>query len=207
MCFESVSFPFSKLTQEFATRSVCVGNASLHTHLIYIRLPLLKAELLIECVGLNARGVRGEAKVDGREFASGGVDDSLQEGAADPLAPIGRQDHDILDTRLPPGRRLKDTQGGASDNPLGIVLCDENPRPRRSYRAPLLRRSDRQLGIQLFHKSQQISDLGVSQSTKFKKSHSIWKTGFRARWKFRSKVTLVLDTESKNKNTEKTPAF
>lgn len=59
-------------------------------HLIHIRLPLLKAEGLIERIGLRARGVRGEAKVDGREFASGEVNDALQEGTADPLAPIGR---------------------------------------------------------------------------------------------------------------------
>ena len=59
-------------------------------HLIYIRLPLHEAERLVECVGLHAGGVRGEMKVDGREFASGEVNDALQEGTAYPLAPIGR---------------------------------------------------------------------------------------------------------------------
>ena len=123
-------------------------------HHIHIRLPLHEAEGLVEGVGLRARGVRGEAKVDGSEFIFGKVDDALQEGAANPLAPIGRQDHDILDTGLPPRGRLIDTQGGASDNVLGIVLRDENPRSRRPHRTPLHLRSDRQLGIQLLHKSQ-----------------------------------------------------
>ena len=59
-------------------------------HHIHIRVPLLEAERLVERVGLRTRGVRGEVKVDGREFAAGKVDDALQEGTADPLAPIGR---------------------------------------------------------------------------------------------------------------------
>ena len=137
----------------------------LQTHRIHIRLPLLEAERLVECVGIRARGVRGEAKVDGREFASSEVDDALQERAADPLAPIGRQDHDILNTRLAASRRLKDTQGGASDNMLFIVLRDEDPRSRRRHRTLLLQRSHRDVRVQLLHKSQQISDLGLGQST------------------------------------------
>ena len=138
------------------------GRAS-KLHRIHIRFALLEAEGLVEGVGLGAGGARGEVKVDGRELAAGEVDDALQEGSADPLAPIGRQDHDILDTRLPPRRRLIDAQGGASDDVLFIVLRDENPRPRRRHRPPLHLRRDRQIGIQLLHKPQQISDLGVGQ--------------------------------------------
>ena len=143
-------------------------------HPIHIRVPLLEPERLIERVGFRAEGGGGEVKVDGREFGAGEVDDALQEGAADPLAPIGLQDHDILDTRLPPRGRLIHAQGGASDDPLGIVLRDEDPRSRRPHRPLLLQRRARQLGIQLLHQRQQILDLGFGQCTKFKISHSIW---------------------------------
>ena len=136
----------------------------LQAHLIHIRIPLLKAERLVERVGLRAGGLRGEVKVDGGEFGAGEVDDALQEGAANALAPIGLEDYDILDTRLAAGRRLIDAQGGAADNPLGIVLRDEDPRPRRGHRTLLHQRRYLQIGIQLPHKVQQISDLGIGQS-------------------------------------------
>ena len=145
--------------------SMSITLASLQAHLIHIRIPLLKPEGQVERVGLGAGGIRGEAKVDGSEFGFGKVDDALQEGAANPLATIGRQDHDILDTRLATGRRLKDTQRGASDDVLLIVLRNEDPRSRRRHRTLLLLRSDLQLGVQLLHKSQQISNLGLGQST------------------------------------------
>ena len=118
-------------------------------------------------------------KVDGREFASGKVDDALQEGAADPLAPEGRGDDDVLDTRLPPRGRLIDAQRRASDNPLGVVLRDEDPRSRRTHRAPLLLPRDRELGVQLLHKSQQIINLRLRQRAKFKISHSTSLNVFR----------------------------
>ena len=137
----------------------------LQLHPIHIRIPLLKPQRLVERVGLGAGGFRGEAKVDGCEFVLGKVDDALQEGAADALAAIGRQDHDVLDTRLTTSGRLKDAQRGAADDVLLIVLRDENPRSGRCHRTLLLQRGDIQLGIQLFHKSQQISNLGVGQST------------------------------------------
>ena len=171
----------AKPTLQHHPATLSLGTSSrLQLHHIHIRIPLHEAKRLIHRVGLRTSGVRGEAKVDGSEFIFGKVDDALQEGAADPLAPIGRQNHDILDTRLPPRRRLKDTQGGASDNMLLIVLRDENPGSRRRHRTLLLQRRNRQIGIQLFHKSQQIIDLGFSQSTKFKVSHSIWEIGYLA---------------------------
>ena len=144
----------------------------LQIHFIHIRIPLYETERLVERVGLRARGVRSEAKVDGRKLGPCEIDDALQEGTADSLAPIGRQDHDILDARFPPRGRLKDTQRGAADDVLFIVLRDEDPRSRRCHRTLLHLRSNRQLGIQLLHKSQQIIDLGSGQSTKLKISHS-----------------------------------
>ena len=150
-------------------------HSRLQLHHIHIRIPLHEAKRLIHRVGLRTGGIRGEAKVDGSEFVFGEVDDARQEGAPDALAPISRQDHDILDTRLPPRRRLKDAQRGASDNMLFIVLRDENPRSRRRHRTLLLLPRDRQLGGQLLHKAQQIIDLRFGQGAKFNVSHSIWK--------------------------------
>ena len=172
-------FFYNKKTQKRERRSVDSGLTwNLQTHLKHIRVALLETQRFVERIGLVARGGRGEVKVDGREFGAGEVDDALQEGAVDPLPPVGRRDHDILDTRLPPRRRFIDTEGGASDNLLGIVLRGEDPRSRRRHRTPLHLRSDCQLGIQFLHKSQQIIDLGVRQGAKFKISHSIWKVVF-----------------------------
>ena len=58
---------------------------------------------------------------------------------------------------------------------LFVVLGDEDARSRRSYRALLLLRRDGQFGVQLFHKGQQIIDLGAGEGAKFKVSHSVWK--------------------------------
>ena len=151
-----------------------VPPSSSQPHLIHIRLTLLETQRLVKRVGLDARGGRGEMKVDGREFGAGEVDDALQQSAVDPLAPVGRRDHDILDSRLPARRGLIDTQGGASDNVLLVVLSAEDSRSRRRHRPPLHLVGHRQPGIQLLHKSQQISDLRVGQGTKFNVSHSIW---------------------------------
>ena len=134
----------------------------LQLHHIHIRIPLLKPQRLIQRIGLRARGVRGKAKINRGELAASEVDNPLQERAADPLPPIGRQDHDILHTRLPPRRRLKHAQRGTSNDMLFIVLRDEDSRSRRCHRTLLLQRRDFQLGVQLFHKSQQISNLGVA---------------------------------------------
>ena len=115
------------------------------------------------------------------EFGSGEVDDALQEGTADSLTPIGRQDNYILDARLPSRRRLKDAQCGAADYMLFIVLRDEDPRSGRCHRTLLHLRGHRYFRVQLLHKSQQIIDLGSGQSTKFKISHSIRKLVLHAR--------------------------
>ena len=144
---------------------------------IHIRIPLLKAKRDIKGVGLHAGGLGGKAKVDGSEFVFGKVNDPLQERTADPLAPIGREDHDVLDTRLAAGRRLEDAQGGAADDVLLIVLRDKNPRSRRCHRTLLLLRVHRDFRVQLLHQAQQILDLGSCQSAKFKVSHSIIKKG------------------------------
>ena len=94
----------------------------------------------------------------GKCFA-GIADEVLHQRAADSLAPIGRKDHDVLDTRLPPRGGLKATQRGASDNMLLIVLRDENPRCRRPHRTLLLQLGHGDFRVQFLHKLQQISDL------------------------------------------------
>ena len=139
---------------------------------IHIRIPLLKAERHVECIRLHAGGLGGEAKVDGSEFVFGKVDNPLQERTPDSLPPVGRQHHDILDTRLAAGRGLEDTEGGAADDVLLVVLGDKDPRARRRHRTLLLLRVHRYFRIQLLHQAQQILDLGSCQCAKFKVSHS-----------------------------------
>ena len=75
--------------------------------------------------------------------------------------------------RPPPRGRHKDAQGGATDNVLFIILRDEDPRSRRRHGALLHLRGHGNFSVQLFHKSQQISDLGTGQGAKFKVSHSL----------------------------------
>ena len=145
---------------------------------IHIRIPLLKAKREIKGVGLHAGGLGGEAKVNGSEFVFGEVADSLQERTPDPLAAVGRKDHDVLDTRLAAGRGLEDAKGGAADDVLLVVLGDENARARRRHRTLLLQRSHRYFRVQLLHQAQQILDLGSCQCAKFKVSHSILKKGY-----------------------------
>ena len=151
------------------------GRPPLQLQPIHIRIPLLKAKRDIKGVGLHAGGLGGEPKVDGSEFVFGKVNDPLQKRTTNPLAAIGRQDHDVLDTRFAAGRGLEDAEGGAADDVLLVVLGDKNPRARRCHRTLLLLRGDRYFGIQLLHQAQQILDLGSSQSAKFKVSHSILK--------------------------------
>ena len=153
-------------------------SRNLQAHFVHIRVTLLEAEGYVEGIGFFAPGARGEVEIDGREFAAGEVDDALEEGAADALAAVGGQDYDVLDTRLTAGGRFVDAQGGAADDVLFVVLRDEDPGSRRSYRALLLLRRDGQLGVQLFHKGQQIIDLGAGQGAKFKVSHSVKELGF-----------------------------
>ena len=169
----NVSSPFCSLS--------CAGGKGegprppLQLQHIHIRIPLHKAEVLIQGVGLGAGRVRGKPQIDRRKLTPREVDNPLQERTPNPLAPIGGQDHDVLDTRFAAGRGLEDTQRGAADDVLLIVLRDKNPRARRCHRTLLLLRVHRYFRIQLLHQSQQILDLGSGQCAKFKVSHSIVK--------------------------------
>ena len=126
---------------------------------IHIGLFAAEAERLVEFIGGDTLGTRGQVDIYFLQLRFGIVDQMLHESATQLPSPKGRQDYHVFYMSLASRRIVKYAQRGASHD-MRTIHHREEVRRLRPDSPPNHRRRNPDLGIQLAHKYQNLLGLG-----------------------------------------------